>query len=274
MSPAQPAASVGSIAKMRMPMILRLRLLGSGFCVDRRPARSGIDCVAQPDHGAAHVGLPQRATRIWASPFWRKPGCRSAPRRETRLRRQAPARWSRLQGGKALRTWDTDGIAAAGRTGECSARFRSWENTATTRQFHVGWRRSAEYRAFASAVLRLAKYDGVMIAENSGGQGTIGKLLTAQFMHGLHHALEPGRAVDHDHAHAGLGADAMRHTGRNVDARRRPLRETSRRQPGIRRCLRSRSRPGTTWNGSAGGTRSRACIPHGRSRRCRRYRRR
>ena len=55
MPPVQAPVLSCSIAKMRMPRILRLRRLGVGiFVVHRRLAGLGIDRVPEPHHGSAH----------------------------------------------------------------------------------------------------------------------------------------------------------------------------------------------------------------------------
>ena len=76
----------------------------------------------------------------------------------------------------------------------------------------------AQLSSFGGGELGPVQDADVVFGQQPAGQRAVGQLLGVQAFHRLHHAFEAGRAVDHQHPHALLGADLVWHARGDVDA--------------------------------------------------------
>src|SRR5205823_7503902 len=114
-----------------------------------------------------------------------------------------------------------------GRSGSAGLAWRLWRAPFLPA---IGWRSTRRLLlaitnyCFSPAPSRnpsaraFAEDEGVVLGQDFAGQRAIGELSGAQWLHSRHHAFKAGRAIDHQHPHALLGADLVWHARGDVDA--------------------------------------------------------
>ena len=176
MPPVQEPVLSCSIAKMRMPRILRLRRLGIGILVvHRRLAGLGVDGVPEPHHGSAHGLAAFRHADVGIA-VGRKPG---ADQLLGARRRCGGNEHQRKHDGrcaaKGLGSWPSGSLSVC----LVGAPFLTRGSGRSTRLGLPAITKccSAEHRAGTLAAGAFAQHDGIVLGQNLAGQRAVGELL-------------------------------------------------------------------------------------------------